>query len=377
MAILTYLCSVFDHVFWKVGPETSHTLDRREPEVIAGRAIGSTKQVVEPGDVLLSRIVPHIRRSWVVRNGSGRRLLASGEWIVFRSKRVHPEYLRHVLIGDPFHRQFMSTVSGVGGSLLRARPAYVAKIHIPLPTLREQERIAETLDRVEALRAKRVSALTQLDGLTQSIFLELFGNPAVHKCWPKVRLGDFSELTTGYPFRSQEYVTAGEMVRLCRGANVLPKRIDWSDIACWPRDKADELSDLLLRPGDVLLAMDRPWISEGLKVARVSAADCPALLVQRVARLRGKNGLSSDFIYHLLNQPAFTRHCRPTETTVPHISPIEIRSFAFHLPPLAVQQEFTRRLVALQKLQTTQCASLAEMESLFAVLRHRAFRGEL
>jgi type I restriction enzyme, S subunit len=38
--------------------------DGRQPEVVTGNAIGSTKQIVRPGDVLLSKIVPHIRRSW-------------------------------------------------------------------------------------------------------------------------------------------------------------------------------------------------------------------------------------------------------------------------------------------------------------------------
>src|SRR5688572_18280959 len=72
--------------------------DRGEPEVAIGADIGSAKQVVQPGDVLLSKIVPHIRRSWVVRPDRGRRLIASGEWIVFRSARLHPPYFRHVLI---------------------------------------------------------------------------------------------------------------------------------------------------------------------------------------------------------------------------------------------------------------------------------------
>ena len=150
--------------------------DRGEPEVVAGKEIGSAKQIVEPGDVLLSKIVPHIRRSWVVGANRGRRIIASGEWIVFRSDRVQPGYLRHVLVGDPFHAQFMSTVPGVGGSLLRARPAHVARIKIPLPPLREQRRIAEILDRADALRAKRRAALAQLDTLTQSIFLDTFGS---------------------------------------------------------------------------------------------------------------------------------------------------------------------------------------------------------
>ena len=46
------------------------------PEVEVGGNIRSTKQVVRPGDVLLSGIAPHIRRAWVVNKDRGRRLIA-------------------------------------------------------------------------------------------------------------------------------------------------------------------------------------------------------------------------------------------------------------------------------------------------------------
>ena len=58
---------------------------------------------------------------------------------------------------------------------------------MPLPPLAEQRRIAEVLDRAEALRAKRRAALAQLDSLTQSLFLDLFGDPATNpKGWPTI-----------------------------------------------------------------------------------------------------------------------------------------------------------------------------------------------
>ena len=54
------------------------------------------------------------------------------------------------------------------------------RFQIPLPPLAEQRRIAEVLDRAEALRAKRRAALAQLDSLTQSLFLDLFGDPVTN-----------------------------------------------------------------------------------------------------------------------------------------------------------------------------------------------------
>ena len=55
------------------------------------------------------------------------------------------------------------------------------QLNFPLPPLAEQRRIAEVLDRAEALRAKRRAALAQLDSLTQSLFLDLFGDPATKR----------------------------------------------------------------------------------------------------------------------------------------------------------------------------------------------------
>lgn len=141
--------------------------DAGGPELTLGRQIGSPKQIVLPGDVLLSKIVPHIRRCWIVGPSRGKRIIASGEWIVFHTSRMDSGYLRHVLMGDPFHLQFMNTVAGVGGSLLRARPNFVAQIMIPSPSISEQRQIARILDSVDALRAKRHRAITLLDDLAQ------------------------------------------------------------------------------------------------------------------------------------------------------------------------------------------------------------------
>ena len=152
--------------------------DSGTPETLEGSEIGSTKKNVEQNDVLISRIVPHIRRCWVVPEETGRHQIASGEWITFRSKRFFPNYLRHYLMSDGFHKQFMQTVSGVGGSLLRARPAEVERINIPLPPMKEQKRIATILDKADAIRRKRQQVIQLADEFLRSVFLDMFGDPA-------------------------------------------------------------------------------------------------------------------------------------------------------------------------------------------------------
>jgi len=346
--------------------------DTGQPEILAGSKIGSAKQVVQPGDVLLSKIVPHIRRCWVVGENRGRRIIASGEWIVFRSQAVDPDFLRYSLVEDRFHAKFINTVSGLGGSLVRARPSYVAEIEIALPSPTEQRRITGELERADGLRRTRRYAVELADTFLPAAFIQLFGD-LQHGAGDKTELHEVADMITGYPFSSMEYVVSGDTIRLCRGANVLPDRIDWTDLAIWPKSKAENLSDFLLKSGDVVMAMDRPWITEGFKVTQVRPEDCPALLVQRVARLRGKDGVPNEFLYHLLRQPMFTRHCRPTETTIPHISPTEIRSFAFHLPPLPLQTRFAELVQRHERLRAVQRESLRQAEHLFQSLLHRAF----
>jgi type I restriction enzyme S subunit len=72
--------------------------------------------------------------------------------------------------------------------------AGASEIPIPLPPLAEQLRIAEILDRAEALRAKRRATLTQFDILIQAVFLDMFGDPATNpKRWPIHKIGDLLE----------------------------------------------------------------------------------------------------------------------------------------------------------------------------------------
>lgn len=351
--------------------------DSGKPDRVVGSDIGSTKKIVEPGDVLISRIVPHIQRVWVVPEAHGKRQIASGEWIVFKDNRVVPEFLRHMLLAKPFHEQFMQTVAGMGGSLLRARPKEVERIEIPVPTdPDEQRRIAAILDKADAIRRKREQALALADDLLKSTFLEMFGDPNTNPFdFPVRPLKNHADVKIGYPFQSKNYSESG--IRLCRGANTLPSRLDWSDVRYWPENERSEFSDYQLAEGDVILALDRPWISSGLKVAQVSASDLPALLVQRVARIRCVNRAVSDFIYLALNHKSFWAYCKPTETTVPHISPVELRDYPLIDPGPKRIQEFGKRVQSLSSITSKLNRELVWSENLFASLSQRAFRGEL
>jgi len=292
-------------------------------------------------------------------------------------RKIDPRYLFRWFASD----RIQTTVRSFGQQTTNISNLNIdrcLRLLLPLPPITEQRRIAEIMDEADALRDRRRAALAQLDDLTRSIFLEMFGDPASNsKHWQSVTLGQVAEVITGFPFPSVRYVSMARGIRLCRGANVLPGRVNWSDLACWPADDVSKYDVFRLDAGDIVLAMDRPWIAGGFKIARIRPSDIPALLVQRVARIRGNSGICNEFLFHLLRHPFFASHCRPTETTIPHISPIELKSFTFPCPPYDLQQIFAHKASLLEKISAGHESALSMLDTLFASLQHRAFRGEL
>ena len=172
--------------------------DEGKPERILGSEIGSSKQILQPNDVLISRIVPHIRRAWVVPESNGLMQIGSSEWIIFRANDFYPEYLQHYLLSDQFNAQFISTVAGVGGSLLRARPAAVAKLKITLPEINEQKRVAAILDKADEIKTTSIKIQDSRIRIIQSAFVKMFGDPIINpNNYPKILFGELGTLDRG------------------------------------------------------------------------------------------------------------------------------------------------------------------------------------
>src|ERR1700722_588248 len=95
-----------------------------------------------------------------------------------------------------------------------------------------------------------------------------------------VRLGDHVRLMTGNPFQSAGYPSSLDGIRLLRGDNVAQGSVRWDSARYWAADDAAAYQRYRLRAGDVILAMDRPWVAAGLKYARLRPEDGPSLLVQ-------------------------------------------------------------------------------------------------
>lgn len=250
---------------------------------------------------------------------------------------------------------------------------------VPVPPLPEQKRIAAILDKADAIRRKRQQAIQLADDFLRTVFLDMFGDPVTNpKGFRKGSMTELADIITGNAFKSDEYVSDSEVaVRLCRGTNVLTSYFDWSDTAYWPKDQLDGLEKYLLSSGDVILAMDRPWISSGLKVCIFPDQEVDTYLVQRVARLRPKEAIFSEYIYSCIKSQAFESHCCPTETTVPHISPVELRGYEVLIPDKTAISNYHVTVGKIKSAITVMKEAASYAGSTFDSLSQKAFAGQL
>lgn len=353
--------------------------DRSEPEILKGSKIGSSKICIEPGDVLLSKIVPHIRRCWVVPKKEKHRQIGSGEWIVFRDERFESNFLKHFLTSDVFHKQFMNTVAGVGGSLVRARPAEVEYIKIPLPPLPEQKRIAAILDKADAIRRKRQQAIQLADDFLRAVFLDMFGDPVTNpKGWEEYVLNEIADIRSG--------VTKGKLVKpedcvtrpYMRVANVQDGYLDLADVKKITVSKRDAEKFLLLE-GDILLTEggDPDKLGRG-HVWNGEVKECLHQNHIFSVRVNNKNHVRPTFLSSIISSQRgkkyFLKMGKQT-TGIATINKTVLSRFKPFIPPIALQDEYlaiVKRIDVIKK-------SLAEgdVDLLFKSLSNKAFTGQL
>jgi len=154
--------------------------------------------------------------------------------------------------------------------------------------------------------------------------------------WRPSTIGAEADLLTGFPFRSNGFVASG--VRLLRGSNVKRGELDWQDDITehWPSMTRD-IQKYALQDGDVVVAMDGALV--GRSYAVVASLDVPALLVQRVARIRSQT-TDLRLLGAWIGSEQFVRYVDSvkTHTAIPHISPRDIREFALPLPTEGKEQ---------------------------------------
>jgi type I restriction enzyme, S subunit len=262
----------------------------------------------------------------------------------------------------------------VTGTISNLSLTQLGNLRIPLPPLPEQRRIADILDKADALRTKRRAAIVQLGILAQSIFLDMFGDPATNtKRWPTRAFGEVCETRLG-KMLDQKQQTGEHRRPYLRNANVQWFRFDLTSLFEMDFDE-DDRRVLRLQPGDLLICEGgEPGRSA---VWRGELEECYFQKALHRAR-PAPNLASAEYLSWLL---WFLAHrgtlSGVTSATIAHLTGEKLAVLPTMLPPLSLQVEFTKRLTAVANIRCAHLAALTELGVLFASLQHRAFRGQL
>ena len=240
---------------------------------------------------------------------------------------------------------------------------------IPFPTLEEQKNIANLLDKISTIILVHQQQLQKLDELVKARFVELFGDPISNpNGWKTEKAEMYIDLCSGFPFDSSQYTESG--VNICGGLIIMPQRIEWNDCKHWCSTEGYE--EYTLKKNDIVIALDRPWISEGFKIAMVDTEHLPALLIQRTARIRAID-INQFYLMYCFLLGGFDNHCNVTGSLVPHISAKDIRSFPIMLPPMGLQEQFAAFVEQVDKSKVAVQKSLDEAQLLFDSLMQHYF----
>ncbi|MDD2658117.1 MAG: restriction endonuclease subunit S [Methylococcales bacterium] len=292
-------------------------------------------------------------------------------------KVAETQYVFHAIS----HRVPSLISMGVGGAQPNINQTIIKDLVISLPPLPEQRRIAAILDQADALRAKRREALAQLDSLTQSIFIEMFGDPIGNSIkWQQLLLSEavigkygIKAGPFGSSLKKEEYTSSG--YRIYGQEQVIAGRFDIGDYYI-SAAKFEQLSSCAVAENDLLLSL----VGSFGKVLIVPPGIEPGIINPRLLKITpNQDLLTSEFLAALLQQPTIQAEFERVAHggTMGILNAGLLKTLNVIIPPLDLQRKFTRQLDATKRLSLSFGASLTELDALFASLQHRAFRGEL
>ena len=295
----------------------------------------SRSRYVKPGDFLLSNSMS-FGRPYILRIDG---CIHDG-WLVIGNYQTtfSSEYLYYCLSSDGVLAQHLRYAAG--SSVLNLNKDIVSRVHVAIPGPQEQANISKALGEVDQLIEQLEGLIYKKKNIKQAAMQELLtGNrrlPGFEGKWKEASIGGMIDLLTGFPFPSSGYRSSG--IRLLRGSNVKRGLINWNEDLAehWPAISSD-IARYELCEGDIVIAMDGALV--GRSYARVQPSDLPALLLQRVARIRSSS-LCNDFLFFQIGSSRFADHCDSvkTSTAIPHISPADIRNFRTFIPPTKKEQ---------------------------------------
>ena len=334
----------------------------------------SRSRMVKPGDFLLTNSMSFGRPYIMGTNGC----IHDG-WLVLSSKHdeVDQDYFFQLLSSDFIYAKFSKLAAGA--TVKNLNIDLVSGVEVTFPPLEEQRRIAAILDQAETLRTQRRTALALLDSLTQSLFLDMFGDPAINqKGWEVKTIEELCEVKGGKRLpKGAEYSPTPTPHRYIRVTNLSNGQVDQSQLLYLTPEIQKSIGRYIVNTGDVIISIAG---SIGL-VAPVPASLDGANLTENAAKLvqRRDGNYLPDFLAFMLGTKAIQDQIQSHvgQVTIGKLALFRIEKLTIPLPPLPLQQTFATRIASIEALKATHRRALAALDALFASLQQRAFAGAL
>lgn len=338
------------------------------------------------GDVLLAKITPCFENGKSASTESLEHEIGFGstEFHVLRAipEKLDSRFLFHLVRSSRLRFLGKKSMKGAAGHK-RVPVDFLEKFEIPAWPRHDQTRIAHLLGKVEELIAQRQQHLQQLDGLLKSVFLEMFGDPVVNpRGFPIRRLSEFyvnpKEGTKCGPFGSalkkEELVESG--IPVWNMDNIGPSGQMALPFRMWiTPDKYNELAAYSVQDNDIVIS--RAGTVGKMCVVRMQGK--PAIISTNLIRLRlGPELLPLHFV-------SLMRYCKGrvgrlktgADGAFTHMNTGVLDSLEFPYPPIELQKQFAEVAHKVEEIKSSYQQSLDDLEALYGVLSHKAFKGEL
>lgn len=360
--------------YWGKGVPWITSADIADDGAIVERAqITSMGLAKNPGSVVPPNSVVLVTRTGVGKTAITDRPLAFSQDIVAFAAhpRLNPSYLRQFLrLSSPALKR-----RSRGATILGVTREDVLSLRIPLPPLSEQSRIAAILDEADALRTKRSKSVALLDELPSIQFTSRQTTR-----WRQTTVGNVADLQGGLTVNARR-TSLPKLAAYLRVANVSRGSIDLGTLKEIGVSDA-ELLRTRLNFGDVLVVEGHGNLAEVGRAAMVDHLPREPLTHQNhLFRLRARSGaVTGRFLELSINSPASRERLKRVANTTSGLNTLNatsIRNLPILVAPLDEQHEIEAEFAVTAAVRSTARHEQEGLDSLFASLQHRAFRGEL
>jgi type I restriction enzyme, S subunit len=353
------------------------SFDSKLPEIVRGKDIASSKQIVEEGDILISKINPRINRVWIVNNHSKHLKIASSEWIVVRTKKYNNKYLSYYFKSDRFKQLLSSQVTGIGGSLTRAQPKNVKNYKVLLLSVNKQSKVVELLDEIGKVIDKRLLQIKALEQLTQNVFLEMYGDIRRNKKgWDIVSLEDICENIIDCPHSTPKYSQETTEYACIRTSELSNGYIKWGSMKYVDESEFEKrIKRLNPEIGDIVYGREGTFGE-----AVILTDEKRFCLGQRVMLFRPDyKVVNSIFLWAMVRSKGVYHQAlsKTSGSTVGHVNVKDVKKFKCFLPPLDSQNEFAQKVKKIEIQKKILHKSYDETIDMYNSIMQRAFKGEL